>query len=160
MWPDIPVLATVTSYIVMHLSNQSLFRNNQYYMNANLRKTIYSRIMAQNKFRKFGKGFWEENRRQQYHMASLKKKTLRNIFAHPTVILFGQKNRNGSHTILHEGENTVIDSDGVADIFNSLWPSDAIWWHRSGSTLAQVMACCRTAPSHYLNKFGLIISKV
>ena len=29
------------------------------------------------------------------------------------------------------------------------------WWrhmaHKSGSTLAQVMACCLTAPSHYLN---------
>ena len=24
---------------------------------------------------------------------------------------------------------------------NSLWSSDAIWWHRSGSTLAWVMAC-------------------
>ena len=39
---------------------------------------------------------------------------------------------------------------------NSLWPGDAIWWHRSGSTLAQVMACCLTAPSHYLNQCGLI----
>ena len=35
--------------------------------------------------------------------------------------------------------------------FNSLRPSNAIWRHRSGSTLAQVMACCLTAPSHYLN---------
>ena len=26
----------------------------------------------------------------------------------------------------------------------------AIWWHRSRSTLAQVMACCLAAPSHYL----------
>ena len=26
---------------------------------------------------------------------------------------------------------------------NSLWPSDAIWQHRSGSTLVQVMAWCR-----------------
>ena len=34
--------------------------------------------------------------------------------------------------------------------FNALWPSDGIWRHRSGSTLAQVMACCPTAPSHYL----------
>ena len=34
---------------------------------------------------------------------------------------------------------------------NSLRPSDAIWRHRFGSTLAQVMACCLTAPSHYLN---------
>ena len=38
-----------------------------------------------------------------------------------------------------------------------LWASDTIWWHRSGSTLAQVMACCLTVPSHYLNKCWLII---
>ena len=44
--------------------------------------------------------------------------------------------------------------------FNLLWPSDTIWRHRSGSTLAQVMACCLTAPSHYLNQYWLIISKV
>ena len=45
-------------------------------------------------------------------------------------------------------------------LINSLWPSNAIWWQRSGSTLAQVMACCLTAPSHYLNQCWLIISKV
>ena len=38
---------------------------------------------------------------------------------------------------------------------NTLWPSDAIWWHRSGSTLAQVMAWCLKAPSHYLNQCWL-----
>ena len=43
---------------------------------------------------------------------------------------------------------------------NSLWPSDAIWRWRSWSTLIQVMACCLTAPSHYLNQCWLIISKV
>ena len=32
--------------------------------------------------------------------------------------------------------------------FNSLWPSDTIWWQRSGSILAQIMACCLMAPSH------------
>ena len=48
----------------------------------------------------------------------------------------------------------------VVWVFNSLRPSDAIWGHRSGSTLAQVMACCLTAPSHYLNQCWLIISKV
>ena len=42
---------------------------------------------------------------------------------------------------------------------NSLWPSDAIWRHRSGSTLAQVMACCLTATSHYLNQCWLVIIK-
>ena len=43
---------------------------------------------------------------------------------------------------------------------NSLGPSDAIWRQRSGSPLAQVMACCLTAPSHYLNQCWLFISKV
>ena len=43
---------------------------------------------------------------------------------------------------------------------NSLWPSGTIWRHRSGSTLAQVMACCLTAPSHYLNQCWLIISTI
>ena len=38
---------------------------------------------------------------------------------------------------------------------NSLWPSDAICWHRSGSTLAQVMACGLMAPSHSLNQCWL-----
>ena len=43
---------------------------------------------------------------------------------------------------------------------NSLGPSDAIWRQRSGSPLAQVMSCCLTTPSHYLNQCWLIISKV
>ena len=33
-------------------------------------------------------------------------------------------------------------------LINSLWTSDATWHHGSGSTLAQVMACCLTARSH------------
>ena len=43
---------------------------------------------------------------------------------------------------------------------NSLWPNDAIWRQRSGSTLAQVMACCLMAPSHYVNQCWFTISKV
>ena len=45
-------------------------------------------------------------------------------------------------------------------VINSLWPSDAIWRQRFGSPLAQVMACCLTAPSHYLNQCWLMISEV
>ena len=44
--------------------------------------------------------------------------------------------------------------------FNSLGPGGAIWRWRSVSTLVQVMACCLTAPSHYLKQCWLIISKV
>ena len=36
---------------------------------------------------------------------------------------------------------------------NPLWPSDAVWQHRSAWTLAQVMTFCLTGPSHYLNQF-------
>ena len=38
---------------------------------------------------------------------------------------------------------------------NTLWPSDTICRHKSGSALAQVMACCLTASSHYLNNVDL-----
>ena len=38
---------------------------------------------------------------------------------------------------------------------NSLWPSDYIWRHRSWSTLSQVIACCLTAPSHFLKQCWL-----
>ena len=34
---------------------------------------------------------------------------------------------------------------------NSFWPGNAIGQHRSGSTLARLMAYCLMAPSHYLN---------
>ena len=48
--------------------------------------------------------------------------------------------------------------DGVS-VVNSLWPGDAIWRHGARSTLAQVMACYLTAPSHYLNQCWLIIDE-
>ena len=40
---------------------------------------------------------------------------------------------------------------------SSLWPCDTIWRYRSESTLAQVMACCLIAPSHYLYQCWCII---
>ena len=53
----------------------------------------------------------------------------------------------------------LLEMTVIYDI-NSLWPNDSIWWHRSGSPLTQVMACCLMAPSHYLNQCWLIISEV
>ena len=67
----------------------------------------------------------------------------------------------------HKGTVDVIDITLISTMtlhdnweINSLRPSDALWRHRSMATLAQVMACCLTAPSHYLNQCWLIISKV
>ena len=48
----------------------------------------------------------------------------------------------------------------ISLLFNSLWPSYAIRWHESRSTVAQVMACCLTAPSHYQTQRWLIISEI
>ena len=48
----------------------------------------------------------------------------------------------------------------VECVLNSLWPSDVIWRQGSRSTLAQVLACCLTAPSHYLNQCWLMINEV
>ena len=45
-------------------------------------------------------------------------------------------------------------------LFYLLGPNDAIWRQRSGSPLAQIMACCLMAPRHYLNQCWLCISKV
>ena len=38
---------------------------------------------------------------------------------------------------------TKIWEDSISYSVNSLWPSDDIWHHRSGSLLAQVMAWCQ-----------------
>ena len=43
-------------------------------------------------------------------------------------------------------------------IFNPVWINDTIKIYRSGSTMAQKMTCCMTAPSHYLNQ-RLLITK-
>ena len=47
------------------------------------------------------------------------------------------------------GPRTLADKKWVGPVellciimFNSLWPRDAIWKHRSGSILAHAMACC------------------
>ena len=57
--------------------------------------------------------------------------------------------------------NVTNNHIGVCDSFvtSDSWPSDAIWWHRSRLSLAQVMACCLTAPSHYLDQCWLIINE-
>ena len=41
-----------------------------------------------------------------------------------------------------------------------LYPSDAIWRHRSESTFVHILTCCLTAPSHYPNQCWLSLSRV
>ena len=46
----------------------------------------------------------------------------------------------------------ILGASWIVIAIHSLRPGDAIWWQRSRSTLAQVMAWCLTAPSQYLNQ--------
>ena len=48
--------------------------------------------------------------------------------------------------------NLLLDLS-VSWFLNSLWPSEAIWLHKTWSTLVQVMACYLKASSHYLSKY-------
>ena len=67
----------------------------------------------------------------------------------------------GYHDHDHCHSNGWVSMSGHQKVwrFNSLGPSDTIWWQTYGSTSDQVMACCLKAPSHYLNQCWLIISK-
>ena len=56
--------------------------------------------------------------------------------------------------------NVVCKMAAVLYRVKSLWPGDAIWRHGTRSTLAQVMTCCLTAPSHYLDQCWLVIVEV
>ena len=50
-------------------------------------------------------------------------------------------------------ENVVCEAADISSrpqSVYSLWPADALWRHRSGQSLAQVVVCCLTVPSHYL----------
>ena len=80
--------------------------------------------------------------------------------------IFGAHFANFQVEILGFGESwSTYNSphiDILFDIFNiklvsvnSLWPSDAIRRQETESALAQVMACCLTASSHYLNHVDL-----
>ena len=90
-----------------------------------------------------------------------------NVNKHPRVVTWSEKYKiliymwllSYWKTGLHNRtENYCIYYDMCV---YSLWPSDTLWQHRShGLSLAQVLACCLTAPGHYLNQCWLIISKV
>ena len=62
--------------------------------------------------------------------------------------------------IIENANITLFSWNEFSVTVNSLWSSDAIWHHETWSRLVQVMAWCLMAPSHYLNEFWLILSKV
>ena len=63
-----------------------------------------------------------------------------------------------THHQIHKNIGLAHTFDTRCLLFNLLWHSAATWHWRSWSTLVQVMACCLTAPSHYLNQCWSVIN--
>ena len=51
------------------------------YMNSELREALYKRNIVRNKFRKFGKAYWEENRIHRNYVVSIRKRSIANCFS-------------------------------------------------------------------------------
>ena len=95
------------------------------YMNSKLRKALYKRNMVRNKFRKFGKAYWEENRIHRNNVVSIRKRSIENYFSKNcsrkdktfwfTVLPFmtDKNNKNGGKIILQEGETTITDNHQI-----------------------------------------------
>ena len=55
------------------------------FMNLKLRKAQYKKNMARNKFRRFGKKYWNENRRQRNNVVKIRKQHIENcLYPHTT----------------------------------------------------------------------------
>ena len=100
-----------------------------------------------------------------------KDKELTNLRGDVQRLTIQNEERDKSHTALREQRETLNDTSRTLQQenktlkvscyeINSLWPSGAIWRQGFRSTLVQVMACCLTAPSHYLNQCWLTICMV
>ena len=100
------------------------------YMNSRLRKAIYSRNMARNKFRKYGADYWEDYRKKRNEAVKIRKLSLGNYFSENcakkdkkfwTTIspFFSNKHqKGGDNIILNDNDKLVVDSNVVSNIFN------------------------------------------
>ena len=144
IFDDVEDMAWFTSSLISTIINEHAPMKRKYirqesvpYMNARLRKAMYSRNMARTKFRKHGKQYWHENRRQRNLVVSLRKQSLRKYFSEKCVkkdanfwktispFMTNKNSRNGNNIILRENDKTVVDSNEVCEIFNSYFANIA-----------------------------------
>ena len=103
------------------------------YMNSKLRKAQFARNMSRNKFRRFGKSHWEENRKMRNYVVKIRKMSLKNYFTKHcekqdknfwhTVSPFmsDKKYRNGGNITLNENGEIITDASRVSEIFNDFF---------------------------------------
>ena len=58
----------------------SIYQGSVPYMNSALRNAQYKRNMARNRFRRFRKQCWEENRRARNHVVKIRKQSMQKYF--------------------------------------------------------------------------------
>ena len=104
--------------------------NSAPFMNSQLRKSMYKRNMARNKFRKNGRKCWEEHRRQRNKTVAIRKKSIANYFAKncarkdkrfwSTVSPFmtDKKCKNSSNIYLQNDGRIVVCEKEISEIFN------------------------------------------
>ena len=107
------------------------------YMNSALRKAQYKRNMARNRFKRYGKSCWEENRRHRNLVVKIRKSSMRKYFEDKcskqdrhfwkTISPFfsDKRFRNGRNIALSENDNIVNDPLTVAEIFNDYFSTVA-----------------------------------
>ena len=144
IFDDIDDLSWFTSSLIIDVINEHapvtskiLKRASVPYMNSKLRKAIYRRNMAQNKFRKYGSTYWEDNRIQRNKVAAIRKASIAKYFSQKcswhdksfwsTVSPFmtDKRHRNGNTFMLQENGKIVTDDKLVANIFNDYFCSIA-----------------------------------
>ena len=113
------------------IKSKTVTRQSVPYMNSRLRKAMYQRNMIRNNFRKFGRSYWEENRRMRNFVTKLRKESVGNYFSKncskpnnsfwKTVSPFFTNKKAGAHGNIAISENdvTVTDPTKVSEIFNN-----------------------------------------
>ena len=145
IFDDIDDMAWYTSSLIKHVVDhhapiKSKFVPSQSvpYTNFALRKARYQRNMARNKFKKYGKSYWEENRRLGNQVAKISKNSMRKYFEQrcskqdknfwKTISPFfsDKKSRNGNHIALSENNGIINDQHRVAEMFNDYFSTVAM----------------------------------
>ena len=100
------------------------------YTNSELRKRMYARTMARNKYRKYGKRCWENYRRLRNKVVSLRNRSIRTYFRKRCEIpnrefwktispfITDGKSKSSNMISLNDNENIVTDPNKVSEILN------------------------------------------
>ena len=108
------------------------------YMNSARRKAQYRRNMVRNKFKKYRKSSWEENRRLKNLVVEIRKNSMRKYFEKrcskldsnfwKTISPFfsDKKFKNGKYIVLSDNNDIINDQLRVVEVFNEYFSTVAM----------------------------------